>query len=362
MIFRSNREFSFRQLIVMKSLIQKPFAFYPLLTALLLVSFVVSITIGVASIPVADVFRSALIGLPWVGPRMGEVDSTFLTIVRDIRLPRAILGLLVGAALASSGAVMQGFFRNPMADPFIVGISAGAALGATVAFVLKLDVYFAGLGAVPIAAFVGAMGAIFLVYGLSVRGGQIPVGLLLLTGVAVSALTTAIVSLMMIMGDENPRTIMFWLMGSLSSRAWIHVWMMIPYFVVGMVISLFFARDLNILLLGEESARHLGVEVERVKRVLLIAAALLASSSVAAGGIIGFVGLIVPHVTRIIVGPDHRRLIAASALSGGALVLLADTVARIVAAPGEVPIGIITALIGCPFFLFLLARRKETGW
>ena len=257
---------------------------------------------------------------------------------------------------------MQGFFRNPMADPFIVGISAGAALGATMAFVLNLDVYFAGLGAVPIAAFVGAVGSIFLVYGLSVRGGQVPVGVLLLTGVAVSALTTAIVSLIMIMGDENPRTIMFWLMGSLSSRSWIHVWMMIPYFIVGMLISLFFARDLNILLLGEESARHLGVEVERVKRILLISAALLASSSVAAGGIIGFVGLIVPHVTRIIVGPDHRRLIAASAMSGGALVILADTVARIVAAPAEVPIGIITALIGCPFFLFLLARRKETGW
>jgi iron complex transport system permease protein len=215
---------------------------------------------------------------------------------------------------------------------------------------------------VPIAAFVGAVGATFLVYGLSVRGGQVPVALLLLTGVAVGALTTALVSLMMVMGDEDLRTMMFWLMGSLSSRGWAHVRMVAPYMVVGLAVIYVFARDLNVLLLGEETATHLGVEVERVKRVLLIASALLAASAVAAGGIIGFVGLIVPHVTRMIVGPDHRRLIAASALSGGMLLILSDVVARTVAAPGEVPIGIITAVIGCPFFLFLLARKKETGW
>lgn len=186
--------------------------------------------------------------------------------------------------------------------------------------------------------------------------------LLLLTGVAVGALASALVSFLLLMGNEDVRTIMFWLMGSLSSRGWSHVWMMAPYVVAGMAIIAVFAKDLNVLLLGEETARHLGVEVERVKRVLLTASALLAASAVAAGGIIGFVGLIVPHVTRMVVGPDHRRLVAVSALAGGTLLIVADVVARVAVAPGEMPVGIVTAVIGCPFFLSLLARRKETGW
>lgn len=321
-----------------------------------------SVGVGAASIPAGEVLRAVLGGLPWVGSAVSRVDGTHAAIIRDIRLPRAILGLLVGAALAASGAVMQGFFRNPMADPYLVGVSSGAALGATAAFVFHLDAHLAGVGAVPIAAFAGALGAMLLVYGLSTRGGQVPVALLLLTGVAVGAMATAIVSLMMLMGNEDVRMIVFWLMGSLSSRGWTHVWMVIPYVTVGLIIIAVFARDLNVLLLGEETARHLGVEVERVKRVMLVASALLAASAVAAGGIIGFVGLIVPHVTRMVVGPDHRRLIAASALSGGILLVVADVIARVVAAPAEMPIGIVTALIGCPFFLFLLARKRETGW
>lgn len=321
-----------------------------------------SLTIGAAAIPPRDVLRAVLGSLPWMGASTSGLDATRAAIVLDIRLPRAILGLLVGSALASSGAVMQGFFRNPMADPYIVGVSSGAALGATVAFVFHLDIHLAGLGAVPLAAFLGAMASMLVVYGLSSRGGQIPVALLLLTGVAVGSMATAVVSILMLLGEDDVRTIVFWLMGSLSSRGWPHVWMVLPYLVAGLAVIAVYARDLNVLLLGEETARNLGVEVERLKRIMLVASALLAASAVAAAGIIGFVGLIVPHVARMVVGPDHRRLVAASALSGGILLVMADVVARVIASPAEMPIGIVTAILGCPFFLFLLARKQETGW
>jgi iron complex transport system permease protein len=346
----------------MRPLVRNPFLLYPLLLLLLAGSCALSVSVGAVRVPAAKVLQVLIRELPWLGRAVPPVDDTFAVIVRDIRLPRAILALLVGASLSASGAVMQGFFRNPMADPYIVGVSSGAALGATGAYVLHLDIRLFGLGAVPMAAFAGAMGAILLVYGMSVRGGQVPVALLLLTGVAVGALATAAVSFMMLMGEEDVRTLMFWLMGSLSSRGWAHVRMVIPYMVAGLAVIAIYSRDLNVLLMGEETARHLGLEVERVKRVLLIASALLAASAVAVGVIIGFVGLIVPHVTRMLVGPDHRRLIATSALFGGVLVIVADVAARTVASPGEVPIGIITAALGCPFFLFLLARRRETGW
>lgn len=316
----------------------------------LLFGGILSLGIGTAPIPPNEVIH-ALLGK--------ETPGATDAIVRHIRLPRLTLAILVGAALAVAGVAMQGFFQNPMADPYIVGVSSGAALGATIGMVFRIDFWFAGLSAIPILAFAGALGTTFLVYALSLRGGRVPVVLLLLIGVSVGALAAAVTSFLMIVGDEDTRLILFWILGSLSSRRWDHVIMVLPYVVFGILAIRLYARDLNVLLLGEESARHTGVDVEQVKRVVLTAAALLAAAAVSACGIVGFVGLIVPHLIRLLTGPDHRRLIPLSALAGSLLMVLADLLARLLIAPSEMPIGIVTAVLGCPFFLFLIARRRD---
>ncbi len=332
---------------------QRPALIVPILILLLAGSGLLSLGVGTAEIPLRDV-AGILTGEKLEGPAG--------TIVRDIRLPRLILGILIGAALAVAGAAMQGFFRNPMADPYIVGVSSGAAFGATIGMVLHIDFWFAGLSATPILAFAGALSVTFLVYALALRGGRVPVTLLLLIGVAVGALAAAGTSFLMILGDEDLRLILFWLLGSLSSRRWDHVQMILPYVAFGIAVIWAYARDLNLLLLGEETAHHTGVEVEGVKRMVLGASALLAAAAVSVSGLIGFVGLVVPHLVRLVVGPDHFRLIPVSALAGALLMVLADILARILAAPSEIPIGIITSALGCPFFLFLLSRRSDVAF
>ncbi len=320
------------------------------LLVLLAGSAVLSLAVGTAALPAGTVV-DALRGAPTPGPAA--------TIVWQIRLPRLVLGLLIGAALAVAGTAMQGFFQNPMADPYIVGVSSGAALGATCGMVFRLDFWAFGLSSIPLLAFTGALTTTFLVYGLALRGGRVPVMLLLLVGVAVGALAAAATSFLMILGDEDTRLVLFWLLGSLSSRRWDHVRMVLPYVLIGIAVIWFYARDLNVLLLGEETAQHTGVEVERVKQIVLTASALLAAAAVSVSGIVGFVGLIIPHLLRLIIGPDHRRLVPLSALAGALLVVLADILARSLIAPSEIPIGIITSVLGCPFFLFLVSRRNE---
>ena len=246
-----------------------------------------------------------------------------------------------------------------MADPYIIGVSSGSALGATLALALSIDFWLFGLHSVSVFAFAGALAVTFLVYAISVRGGRVPVTVLLLTGVAVGSLAAALTSFVMITSHESLHRILFWLMGSLSSRRWEHVQMIWPYAVIGIVVLQIYAKDLNMLLQGEESARYLGVDVERVKIVLLFVVALLTAAAVAVSGIIGFVGLVVPHIMRLLVGPDHRRLFPASILGGAILMVGADILARTLIEPAEIPIGVITSVIGCPFFLFLLSRRKE---
>ncbi|MBB31317.1 MAG: iron ABC transporter [Gemmatimonadetes bacterium] len=328
-----------------------------LLTSLLLILLgagcVFSLGVGTAPISPGEVWRA-----------ISDADAARATdvIVRDIRLPRVILAVLIGAALGVAGTAMQGFFQNPMADPYIVGVSSGASFGATLGMVLHLDFWVGGFSATPIMAFAGALGTTFLVYALSLRGGRVPVVLLLLIGVAVGALAAAGTSFLMILGNEDTRLVLFWLLGSLSSRRWDHVQMIIPYFLVGVTVIWIYARDLNVLLLGEETAQQTGVDVEQVKRIILSASALLAAAAVSVSGIIGFVGLIVPHLMRVITGPDHRKHIPLSALSGALLMILADLVARTVISPSEIPIGIITSVLGCPFFLFLIARRNTISF
>lgn len=286
-------------------------------------------------------------------------DEPASVIVRQLRPPRVLLAILVGGSLALCGAVMQAFFQNPMADPYIIGVSSGAALGATAALALAVDVWFLGIHSTSLSAFAGALAVTFLVYAVARRGTRVPTTLLLLTGVAVGALAAAATSFLMITTKTDLHRILFWLLGSFSSRRWEHVHMVWPWAAGGLAVLMFFARDLNVLLQGEENALFLGVEVERVKRILLIVTALLTAAAVSVSGIIGFVGLVVPHVMRLLVGPDHRRLLPASVLGGAILMIAADMLARTLIAPAEVPVGVITALIGCPFFLYLLSRRRD---
>lgn len=282
--------------------------------------------------------------------------AAWAVIVREIRLPRVLLAALVGMALAEAGVALQGLFRNPLADPYVAGVSAGAALGATVAFALR------GLSParmdlpVPLLAFAGALGTAELVWRLARRGEGAPVHLLLLAGLAVSALFSAAISVLMVVGQRQLGEVVFWLMGGLAGRGWNHVAAAFPAAALGTALVAPRRRELDLLLFGEEEARYLGVEVALVQRRLQLGASLLAAAAVAVSGLVGFVGLVVPHLCRLLVGPDHRALLPASLLAGGALTVLADLVARTAFAPVEVPLGAVTALVGGPFFLFLLWR------
>jgi len=327
------------------------------LTAILGLTIVLAMTLGPAQIPPLVILKILISRLPLanglVAPSWTVAEEI---IVLQIRLPRIILGVLVGAALSVAGVTMQGLFKNPMADPYIIGISSGAALGATVAIVWLAHV---SMYIIPLMAFIFAVGAIFLVYNIARVGGRLPVGTLLLAGIAVSLFLSAITSFMMYLSGEKLHGIVFWLMGGLWTSSWDHVWMVLPWICVGMLVIYVFARDMNVMLLGEEPAQHLGVEVEALKKIMMVSTSLIAAVAVSVSGIIGFVGLIIPHAVRILVGPDHRILLPSSALVGGIFLVWADTLARTIIAPTEMPVGIITALFGAPFFIYLLRKRKR---
>ncbi len=287
-------------------------------------------------------------------------STTHETIIMVLRFPRVLLAGLVGSGLALAGATFQGLFRNPMADPYVIGVSSGAALGALCAMLLQSAMHFITPLAVPVLAFLFAMLTIWLVYQLARMGSKVPVMTLLLAGVAVNSLLSALVSLIMFFSGSQLHQVIFWLMGGLSGRGWNYVYMFLPYGIVGAGIILLYARELNVMLLGEESAQHLGVEVEKVKRRLLIAAALLTGAAVSVSGLIGFIGLVVPHIVRMLVGPDHRFLLPTVAIIGAIVLILADLLARVLLAPEELPVGIVTALIGAPFFIYLLRKQKNS--
>lgn len=283
------------------------------------------------------------------------------TILFQIRLPRVIAGALVGAALASAGVLFQGLLRNPMADPYIIGTSAGAAFGATIAMMLPVSLAFLGFGLVPIAAFLGALGAVLLVYNLARVGGKTPVVSMLLAGFAVSAMLTAVMFFMVTLSGrtEMLQNVYSFLMGSISVSGWRKVIVVAPLVVGGIVAARFLAARLNAFALGEEGAAYLGIDVERDKLLVLALGSLLTAAAVSICGLVGFVGLVVPHAMRLLFGPDHRLLLPTAALFGAAFIVLADLVARTMLAPTEVPLGIITALIGAPFFVYLLRRTRR---
>ena len=324
------------------------------LAGLLVAVTVASAGVGPVWIPPLDVARILLaVTADGLGLDVATGDSgTATTIVTAIRLPRIALAAVVGFGLATAGTVMQGFFRNPMADPSIVGVSSGAAVGA----VAVIGLGTAGPFGLETAAFVGALLAAFAVYLVATRGGRTPVATLLLAGVAVQALLGAVVSLLLLLSGENLREAIFWLMGHLHRSDWGDVSVAASVVVAGFLLLLPFVRELNALLLGEEDAHAVGVDVQRTKVVLLVGASLVTAVSVSVAGVIGFVGLIVPHALRLVVGPDHRVLLPASAFAGAVFLVATDTIARVGAA--ELPVGIVTAFLGAPFFLYLLRDRE----
>ncbi|KYH25307.1 cobalamin import system permease protein BtuC [Halalkalicoccus paucihalophilus] len=295
-------------------------------------------------------FSIPLPRIEWVAVFDFRVPETHETIVMRIRLPRVILAATVGFALAAAGTVMQGFFRNPMADPSIIGVSSGAALGAVASIVLPLSV-----GLRPM-AFVCAIVTAFAVYLIASEGGRTPVATLLLAGVAIQTFLGAMISYLQLSAGESLEQVVYWLMGHLHASTWTDVRLSLPVVIPIFALLVFYASDLNVLLLGEEDAQSLGIEVERTKRLLLAAASVITAAGVAVSGVIGFVGLIVPHMMRLLVGPDHRILLPTSALAGAMFLVATDTVAR--AGPAEVPVGIVTAALGAPFFLYLLRTRE----
>jgi iron complex transport system permease protein len=323
------------------------------------VSCLLGVGIGTVGISPATTIR--LIGwkLGLTGFPDGVPASTAV-ILFELRVPRVLLGVTVGAALAASGAVFQALFRNPMADPAIVGVSSGAALGAVAVILLGGGVLVGGL-AVPAAAFVGALAVAFLVYRLARIGPAVQVATLLLAGIAVAAVISAVISLAMTLAGEQIRSIYFWLLGGLAGRGWGTLLAALPLVALGLAMAVSSLRDLNVMALGEERAAQLGVEIERFKRTTMATGALLAGAAVSVAGVIGFVGLITPHILRLLLGADHRRLVPASLLGGGALMVLADLVARTAVAPEEIPVGAVTALLGGPFFLYLLRRERRTA-
>jgi iron complex transport system permease protein len=323
----------------------------------LFATLALGVAVGSVWVPPTTVIRL----LAWkVGlvDRPADVARAVEIIVLELRLPRVLLAAVVGAALAASGTVFQALFRNPLADPAIIGVSSGAALGAVLVIVTVGAGSLAAFG-VPIAAFVGALAAGLLVYRLARIGPSVHLATLLLAGVAVAAVISSAMSLVMSFSGEQLRDIYTWLLGGLVAQGWRSVAVTAPVVALGIAAAAVTAHDLNVVSLGEERAAQLGVDVVRLKRRALAAGALLAAAAVSVGGIIGFVGLMTPHLLRLVVGPDHRRLLPAVLLAGPTLLILADLVARTVVAPQELPVGVVTALLGGPFFLVLLKREGD---
>jgi iron complex transport system permease protein len=330
-----------------------------ILAALVLAAALLSVSLGAIRIPPERVLAAL------TGEGSDPARARDALVILSIRLPRTLLGLLVGAGLAVSGALMQGLFRNPLADPALVGVSSGAGLAAAVIIVLG-DRILARLGvpgplpyaALPAGAFLGGLCATLILYALATRSGRTAVATMLLAGIALGALSGALTGLLTFVSDDRQlRDLAFWSLGSLGGATWSKVAASAPLILPVLAAVPLLGRGLNALVLGEAEAFHLGVPVERLKRACIVLVAVAVGASVAAAGVIGFVGLVVPHALRLLIGPGHRLLLPAAALLGGAFLVLADVVARLVAAPAELPIGIVTALVGAPVFLWLLLGR-----
>lgn len=339
--------------------------YFPIVCGLLFVAVVVGVSVGSTHIAwetVVRVIGGRLLPEGWVD--ISGISEAEQVIIWMIRMPRVIVAALAGAALAVAGTQMQGMFRNPLAEPNIVGVSAGAALGAVVSLVTGLAA--ASALWLPSFACVGALGALATVYAITSRAGRTPVATLLLAGIALSALLGAVTTLLVSLSFVDWQVaaeIVFWMMGGLDSRTWTHVWICLPFVALGTFSAIWFTRDLDLMLLGEETSSSLGVNVETVKRIVLTTAALLTGAAVAVSGVIGFVGLVVPHAIRLVLGPSHRVLVPASVVTGALFLIACDLLARTIHPPTEIRLGVVTAAFGAPFFLYLLRKRgKDLGY
>ncbi len=333
-----------------------------ILTVALMLTIALSLNVGFKQIPFSTVLKILAKRIPFLG---SFVDSSNVphneeSIIIQIRMPRILAGALVGAALAAAGVVYQGIFRNPMADPYVLATSAGAGVGASIAIVLGVGFTLLGMSSVSILAFAGALTAVFVVYNISRVGSRVPVSMLLLSGMAMNIFLSAIIAGLKFFAGEDLHVIVSWLMGGFYYVVWNDVWAILPLICLGTVATYLYARDLNILALGEETAQHLGVDVEKVRKLLLIFVSLITAAAVSISGLISFIGLIIPHITRILIGPDHRILLPTSIIVGALFLVICDAVARVIVSPVELPVGVITALSGGPFFIYLLRQKKES--
>ena len=305
----------------------------------------------------AAALAAAMLGCSMLGVvHFGWDEMWQSSIFWNLRAPRIVLSVLVGAALSVCGAAYQSVFRNPLTDPYVLGISSGASVGAAVAILLGLEAYMLGVGT---CALVTGLLTIVVIYRIASIGNRMHTTTLLLTGVCITFLMSAIISFIMVLRQDKMDSIIFWTMGSFASASWTEVAIVAPVVAIGIGIVLYYARDLNLLLAGSETARSLGVEVERVKRVLLLSTTLMVAFCVATCGVIGFVGLVVPHCLRLVLGPDNRRIVPCAIFAGGHFMLLCDTLARTLLMPAELPVGSLTALAGAPLFIYLLYKNKK---
>ena len=329
---------------------------YPVAIGLLFTSLLLGAAIGPVGISPMEVVQVLAQHILRIN---ADVTTTVDTIVWEIRLPRVLLAALVGGTLAYSGAAYQGIFRNPLADPYLIGVASGAGLAATIVIVSPLPVTVGPVSVITLAAFGGALIAATLSYSLARVNGTTPTTTLILAGVAISAIAVSATSYLMLVNQTATLSILSWLLGGFNDSGWHKMWFIVPYVVPAAIVIYLHARLLNVMQLDEQQAQQLGVHVERTKLIVLLAASLAAAAAVSVAGIVGFVGLIAPHTVRLFVGPDYRRLLPLSALLGASFLVLADLGARTVVSPGELPVGVITAMIGAPFFLFLLRRQTK---
>lgn len=344
----------------------KKITFIALLFILLCFSMIISCTIGPEKIPFDVTMKLLASKIPFIGSLVdvSDISNTQSIIIYIIRAPRVLAALLVGMGLAGAGVVFQGVLRNPLAEPYVLGVSSGAAFGATLVIVLGINFTIIGLTSVSIGAFIGALVTMVVVYNIARLGMKSSSTTLLLSGIAVSFLLSSLVSMMIALNRDQVERILFWTMGSLSAAKMSQVQVIYIPIILSVLVFMFFSRELNVLLLGEDSATSMGIDVVVIRKILLVAATIATAFSVSISGIIGFVGLIVPHSMRIIVGPNHKYLLPASILSGSIFLIISDTIARTIIAPGQMPLGVITAVIGAPYFIYLLSssnKRKYRG-
>lgn len=342
-----------------RTYLNNKFLAYLTAAAFLLFAMLMGISIGTVSVHPMTIIRviSAEI-FPFIS--LGNTDAMHSNIIINIRLPRVLLAGLVGASLAIAGAAFQGLLRNPLADPYTIGVSSGASLGAVLTLFLGLSIPFAGMFTLPLFSILFSFLTIFavLLFARKIERSM-KVETIILTGIIFSSFLGALISLMIALTGEELRQIIGWLLGSVSMRGWAYIKIIIPFFVLGAILLLVNSKELNAMSFGEEKAQHIGVDVQKRKMMVLIAGSILTGAAVAVSGTIGFVGLVIPHLTRLLWGPDHRHLLPLSILMGAGFLIIADLVSRTIIAPTELPIGVITAIIGAPAFAIILIKRKN---